>query len=165
MEQVAIFEEKVVLTPKDMNLIQKKSIDDILLERLRLGLEGKCSLHGYVLPNSLELLSRSAGSLENGRFTGNILFHVQAQGNVYNPSNGVTIEGQVLKKNKMGLYLVYKDAVRILVPRDLHLGNEEFEAVEIGETIRVELRKSRFQVKDMFILSVGLFQGKVAPKA
>ncbi len=165
MEQVAIFEEKVALSPKDMNRIQKETIDEILLQHLRGVLEGKCSIHGYVLPNSLELLSRSAGSLENGRFTGNILFHIQAQGTVYNPSHGVTIEGEVLKKNKMGLYLVYKDAVRILVPRDLHLGNEDFEAVEIGDTIRVELRKSRFQVKDTFILSVGLFKGKVTSKA
>lgn len=68
------------------------------------------------------------------------------------------ITGEVLKKNKMGLYVIYKDAIRILVPRDhpSHHGNEAFESIEPGETITVEIRKSRFQVYDPFILSVGI---------
>jgi DNA-directed RNA polymerase subunit E'/Rpb7 len=162
MEQVAVFEEKVAMLPQDMNRAGEESIDDILLEHLKTNIEGKCSLHGYVVPGSLELLSRSAGSLENGRFTGNVIFYVQAQGKVYNPSNGIEVEGEVLKKNKMGLYIIYKDAIRILVPRDLHLGSEEFETIEVGEKIRVELRKSRFQVKDTSILSIAVLKGKVA---
>lgn len=157
MEQVALFEEKVYLTPKALRLVAKTSIDSILLEQLRSKLENKCSQHGFVIPNSLELLSRSMGQLENGRFTGNIVFHVQAKGRVYNPANGTQIVGTILKQNKMGLYIIYDDAIRILVPRDLHLGNEDYDSLRVGETIRVELRKSRFQIQDKFILSVGVF--------
>jgi len=157
MEQVALFEEKVYLTPKALRLVAKTTIDSILLEQLRAKLENKCSQHGFVIPNSLDLLSRSMGQLENGRFTGNIVFHVQAKGRVYNPANGTQIVGTILKQNKMGLYIIYDDAIRILVPRDLHLGNEDYESLRVGETIRVELRKSRFQIQDKFILSVGVF--------
>ena len=163
LEQVSIFEEKVFLTPLDMNRIGEEEIDDILTEHLRKSLEGHCSNHGYVIPKSIELLSRSIGHLDNGRFTGNVIYHVQAQGKVYNPSNGTEITGEVLKKNKMGLYLIYDDAIRILVPRDLHLGNEEYESIEVGETITVEIKKSRFQIKDNFILSVGIYKGKATP--
>jgi len=158
MEQNALFEEKVSLTPKDMNKIGEETVDDILLGHLRSAIEGKCSSHGFVVPNSLELLSRSIGYLDNGRFTGNVIYNIQAQGKVYNPSNGVEVTGQIIKKNKMGLYLIYEDAIRIIVPRDLHLGNEEFEALNVGDTITVEIRKSRFQVKDSFILSVGVYK-------
>jgi DNA-directed RNA polymerase subunit E'/Rpb7 len=157
MEQVTLFEEKVYLTPKALRLVAKTSIDSILLEQLRSKLENKCSQHGFVIPNSLELLSRSMGQIENGRFTGNIVFHVQAKGRVYNPANGTQIVGTILKQNKMGLYIIYDDAIRILVPRDLHLGNEDYDSLRVGETIRVELRKSRFQIQDKFILSVGVF--------
>jgi DNA-directed RNA polymerase subunit E'/Rpb7 len=157
MEQVALFEEKVYLTPKALRLVAKTSIDSILLEQLRSKLENKCSQHGFVIPNSLELLSRSMGQLENGRFTGNIVFHIQAKGHVYNPANGTQIVGTILKQNKMGLYIIYDDAIRILVPRDLHLGNEDYESLRVGDSIRVELRKSRFQIQDKFILSVGVF--------
>lgn len=158
----ALFEEKIAITPKDMNRLSTEPLNAILLKHLRDKLENKCSIHGFVLPKTLEILSRSMGLIENGRYTGNVMFHIQAQGKVYNPSNGVKITSQVMKKNKMGLYIIYEDAIRILIPRDLHLGNEEFEAVQPGDTVEVEIRKSRFQVNDPFILSVGIFLKRVS---
>ncbi len=159
MEQVVLFEQKVYLTPKDMNRVAKEDIDSILLDHLCTALENKCSQHGFVLPKSLEILSRSMGHLENGRFTGNILFHVQAKGKVYYPVNGTKITGVIQKKNKMGLYVVYEDAIRILVPRDLHLHSDDFESLQLGDVIQIEIRKSRFQIHDPFILSVGVYLG------
>jgi hypothetical protein len=97
------------------------------------------------------------GTVDRGRFTGNVLFHVQAEGKVLNPSDKTILDGEVIRKNKMGLYLNYKDAIRIIIPRDANIGKDEFEEVEMGETITVEIKKSRFQVNDPYILSVGLF--------
>ena len=157
MEQTVLFEEKIYLSPKDMNRVAKQSIDSIILDYLRTKLGNRCSQHGFVNPESLKVLSRSMGMIENGRYTGNIVYHVQAEGAVLNPANGTRVVGTILKKNKMGLYIVYKDAIRILIPRDLHIGNEEFEQLAVGDTIEVEIRKSRFQILDQFILSVGVF--------
>jgi DNA-directed RNA polymerase subunit E'/Rpb7 len=166
MEYTVVFEEKVALSPKDLNFLKEvNSIDEKILEYLRDKLEKKCSTHGYVLPGSLKLLSRSNGLLENGRYTGSIIFHVQAQGRVYNPGNGTLLDGKVFKKNNMGLYVIYKDALRILVPRDLHIGDDDYDSVQIGETIQIEIRKSRFQVNDPFILSVGNYRGRTSAKA
>jgi hypothetical protein len=102
------------------------------------------------------------GNLEKGRFTGNILFYLQAEATVLNPPDGTVLEGEVIRKNKMGIYVSYKDAIRVIVPRDLHIGNEEFEGLQIGETVRVEVKKSRFQINDEYLLSVGVFQAKVS---
>jgi hypothetical protein len=60
----------------------------------------------------------------------------------------------------MGLYITYRDALRIQVPRDLHLENEEFDSIKIGDTVEVELKKSLFQINDEYILTNGLFIGK-----
>ena len=165
MEQYVLFEEKVYLAPKQMHLIAKVSLDSILLEQLRGKLENKCSQHGFVIPNSLELLSRGMGQLENGRYTGNIVFNIHAKGRVYNPANGTRVIGTILKQNKMGIYIIYENAIRILVPRDLHIGNEEFDNLRVGDTIEVEIRKSRFQIQDKFILSVGVFVGRATETA
>lgn len=151
-----MFEEAVSLTPKDLRS-PIKNIDTILEGKLRGRLEGKCSRHGFVLSDSIRLLSRSMGAVDRGRFTGNILFHVQAEGKVLNPPDKTILEGEVIRKNKMGLYLNYRDAIRIIIPRDANIGKDEFELVELGETISVEIKKSRFQVNDPYILSVGLF--------
>ncbi len=156
MEQTVIFEQKLTLSPKDMNLLGEKTIDAILLSHLQQQLERRCSRHGYVIPGTLEILSRSMGTLEHGRYTGNIIFYIQVQGKVYNPVNGTRITGTIEKKNKMGLYMIYKDAIRVLVPRDLHLGSDAYEELEVGQGITVEIRKSRFQIQDPFILSIGV---------
>jgi DNA-directed RNA polymerase subunit E'/Rpb7 len=156
MEQIAIFEEKVALTPADLSR-EITSFDEILLDRLKKTLEGKCSRHGFVIPGSLELLSRSMGSAEKGRFTADFLYYLKAQGKVYNPPDGFQIEGEVIRKNKMGLYVIIENAVRIMIPRDLHIGNEEFDSIQIGDIIRAEIKKSRFQVNDTHILSIGQY--------
>jgi hypothetical protein len=75
----------------------------------------------------------------------------------------------------MGMYVSYSvndgenEAIRVIIPRDLHIGNEVFDKVEIGETVRVQVKKSRFQINDPYILSIGMFlssSGKgVAPNA
>jgi len=158
MEHTAVFEESVSLTPKDLRN-EIKSIDFVLEERLRTRLEGRCSRHGFVVPDSVKILSRSMGMVERGRFTGSVIFQVQSEGSVLNPPDGFVLEGEVIRKNKMGLYVNYMDAIRIIVPRDVNIGNDEFESVDVGDFIKVEIKKSRFQINDEYILSVGLFKG------
>jgi DNA-directed RNA polymerase subunit E'/Rpb7 len=160
MQHTAIFQEQIALTPKDLRS-QIDSIDAVLLKKIQGRLEGRCSRHGYVLNGTVKILSRSMGVLEKGRFTGSILFYVQAEGTVLNPPDGAVLEGRVIRKNKMGMYVDFEDAIRVIVPRDLHIGNMDYEAVELGETVSVEIKKSRFQVNDPYILSVGLFQKSV----
>jgi DNA-directed RNA polymerase subunit E'/Rpb7 len=156
MEHTVLFEEQVSLTPDDLSKAIR-SIDEVLLNKMKLKLENKCSRHGFVIKDTLKLISRSLGKSSTGRFVGDFVYYIQIQGNVLNPPDGIIIEGEVIRKNKMGIYITYKDAIRVIVPRDLHIGNETFDKVEIGSTIRVEIKKSRFQVNDDSILSVGTF--------
>ena len=160
MEQDAIFEEKVALSPKDMTN-EVLSFDDILMRKMRRQIEGKCTKHGFLIPNSLKLLSRSYGYMEKGTFTADCMYYIKAQGRVYNPPNGTVVEGEVVRKSKAGLYIVIENAVHVMVVRDLHIGNKEFDSVELGDRIRVEIKKSRFQINDPHILSIGQFLARI----
>jgi S1 RNA binding domain len=159
MESEAFFQEKVYLTPKDLRN-EIGSVDTILINKLKERLEQRCSPHGYVLPGTLELLTRSAGMVDSGRFSGDWAFLVKAKGSVLHPPEGTMVEVEILKNNKMGIYAEYENAIRIMVPRDLHLGDEEFDQLKVGERIRVEIQKSRFQLRDPFIVSVGVYRGR-----
>jgi len=159
METVALFEEKIPVTPRDLSR-DSINITNIIQKKFRAKLEGHCSLHGWVKPNSVNILNRSVGAFGHGDFTGDIVYHVQAEGKVINPPSGIEVTGDVIRKNKMGMYVNYHDAVRIILPRDLHIGDDEYDSIQIGETIKVEIKKSRFQVNDEYILSVGLFKGR-----
>ena len=163
MESIALFEEKVPLTPRDLSK-SKIDVEKLLTQKLAAKLEGKCSLHGYVVPGSVRLLSRSVGYVENGRYTGDIVYHTQCEGQVIYPPDGTRLECEVERKNKMGMFVKYKDAIQIILPRDLHIGEDalsiEFNDVQPGEIIQAEIKKSRFQVNDPYILSVGLYLGR-----
>lgn len=162
MESTVVFEEKVAVSPSDFNKMAKLSLNDLVLKKFAETREGRCSTHGWVVPGSLQIVSRSLAQIEGGRFTGDLVSWVQIEGKVIYPVDGVRLQGIVLKKNKMGLFVMYQDAIQIMVPRDLHIGNEEFDKVEIGDRVEIELKKSRFQVNDLHILSVGLFITKTA---
>ena len=164
MEHTALFEERASLTSRDLRG-EITDIDGLLLQKLSTRMENKCSRHGFVLPGTMKILSRSMGYIEKGRFTGDIIFHVQAEAKVLNPPAGFTLEGVVIRKNKMGMYVSYNDAIRIILPRDLHNGDEAFEAIPVGANVNVEIQKSRFQVNDAYILSVGLFRGLATAEA
>jgi hypothetical protein len=161
MESTAYFERKIALTPRDLNAINERNgIDELILKKVKEALQEKCSEHGYVLPG-VKLLSRSMGAFEAARFTGDAVYFVKAEGQVIYPVDGLRVEGQVIRKNKMGLLMNYKDALRVQIPRDLHLGNDAFEDVSIGDRVEVELKKAIFQINDPYILTNGLFVRKV----
>ena len=160
MESTAFFEKKLSLTPTDLNELKKTPVEEILLKKAKEAMENKCSEHGFVLPGSLKVLSRSMGYFEAARFTGDTVYYVKAEGKVVYPADGARVVGEVIRKNKMGIIVDYNKAIRIQVPRDLHLGSEEFEAIEIGDVIEVEIKCSTFAINDPYILSTGVFVEK-----
>ena len=157
METTIIFEKKVSMTPKEMNEMKTQRIDDMILKKAKTMVEKKCSENGFVVSGSVTLLSRSVGYYEAARFTGDVNYYVKLQGKVLYPVDGVRLTGKVIRKNKMGLYVNYQDAIHIQVPRDLHVGDPRYEEVEIGDNILLELKRSKFAINDPFILSSGQF--------
>ena len=157
MEKVAFFEKKISLTPRELNKVKNTTTEDLLLQKAKEQYEGKCSENGFILPGSIKLISRSMGYFEPARFTGDAVYYVKLEANIIYPADGIKITGEVIRKNKMGLYVVHRDAIRIQIPRDLHLGSEEYEAVQIGDIVEVELKRSKFQINDSYILASGLF--------
>jgi hypothetical protein len=102
------------------------------------------------------------GYFESARFTGDAIYYVKLEGKVIYPIDGKRIVGEVIRKNKMGLYVDYRNAIRIQVPRDLHLGNMEYDQVALGDKVEVELKRSKFAIYDAYILASGVFHSRVS---
>ena len=149
-------DERVALSPAEMNLLtDQASIKSMLETKLREIHEGKCNANGFVKPGSLKLLGRSMGAAENGRFTGNLIFDCKVSCDVLYPTVGTVLNANVIKVNRMGAYAVFEDAIRILLPRDLHIGSEAFDGIKEGDMVQIKLDRSRFQTNDAFIMAVG----------
>ena len=157
MESTAFFEKKISLTPRDFNEVKNSSVETLLLKKSKETLENKCSEQGFVLPGSITLLSRSMGYFESARFTGDAVYYVKLEGKIVYPADGILVVGEVIRKNKMGLYVNYNNAIRIQVPRDLHLGDEGYDNVQVGNKVQIELKRSKFAINDAYILASGKY--------
>jgi hypothetical protein len=162
-------DQRVALEPTDLAKASA-DMDGFLLEKIRKRLEGMCCTHGYVRPGSTQILARSMGQAEHGRFTADFLYYCKVKVQCLLPHADQVFTARILKANKLGAYALIVDdgrvyeAMRILIPRDLHIGNEEFDGLRVGQGVRVRLLRSRFQVNDAFIQAVGLYEG-MAPDA
>jgi hypothetical protein len=157
MESIAFFEKKIHLSPGEFNEVKHESIDSILEKKAKQLIENKCSEQGFVVPGTIKLISRSMGYFEAARFTGDANYYLKLEGKIVYPADGVRVICEVIRKNKMGLYADYNNAIRIQVPRDLHIGSEEYEEVDVGDIIEVELKRSKFQINDPYILASAIF--------
>ena len=162
MKSTAFFEKKINLTPAEFNEVKHESIESILEKKAKQLIENKCSEQGFVLPGTIKLLSRSMGYFESARFTGDANYYLKLEGTIVYPADGIRVSCEVIRKNKMGLYADYNNAIRIQVPRDLHIGSEEYEEVEVGDIIEVELKRSKFQINDPYILASAIFISKTS---
>ena len=155
-------DQRISLLPGDFKKAAA-DIDAYLLNKLRKRMEGVCCMHGYVKPGSTQILSRSMGQAEHCRFTGDFQFHCKVKLMCLLPEAGQIMDVKILKVNKLGAYALVVDegkvheAMRILIPRDLHLGNATFDAFAPNQTVRIRLLRSRFQANDPFIQAVGSY--------
>lgn len=162
-------DQRVALTPSEFREASA-DMDAYLLAKIRKGLEDQCCTHGYVRPGSTQILARSMGQAEHGHFTGDFLYTCKVKIMCLLPVADQILEARILKMNKLGAYALIVDegrlreAMRILMPRDLHLGNTAFDALKEGQGVRVRFMKSRFQAKASFISAIGVFEG-LAPSA
>lgn len=173
--QPVFIDQRVPLKPSEFREAIA-DLDSYLLAKMRKGVEGSCSAHGYVKPGSMQILARSMGQAEHCRFTADYIFCCKVRMDCLLPHNGMIVEGQVLKANKLGAYVLAMEegkrieAMRILLPRDFHMGSAVFDALKVGDNVKVKLLNSRFHVNDAFIQAVGTFEsgsgsivGPVAP--
>jgi hypothetical protein len=156
MYHTIYLDERVALTPSEINNVSKPDdVKDMLVTKLKERHESKCNANGYVKPDSIDLVARSAGAAENGRYTGNFVYDCKMKCEVLYPKGGMVMDVLVIKVTKMGVYAVFEEAIRILVPRDIHIGNTAFDGIKEGDMIKIRLERSEIKTNAPFIMAVG----------
>jgi hypothetical protein len=165
MYQTIFVDKRVELTPKELSDARtSEQIRDFLIVRLKDQEEGKCNAEGYIKPGSIQLLRRSMGVAENGKFTANWVYDCKIRCEILKPVSydsrdpddaASTLPVRVIEMNKAGVMAVFEEAIRVLLPRDTHVGIPEFEALKVNDVVRVHMLRHRFQTNDSFISAVG----------
>lgn len=146
-----ILNEKVGILPSDLDT--RKNIVDVILNKLKNKVEGKCIKQGYVKKNSIKIINRSVGKIYDGHFTGDIVYKIKFSVEVCNPPEGQIVNCIVHNINKMGILAGIGTNPRdspltILLPRHQHQDKDLFKDISVGDSISVEIIGKKFELHD-----------------
>ncbi len=150
-----ILRKKIKVDPKYLN----ENLDKFLISFLQNKIEGKCMDEGYIRPESIRLLKRSAGQLLGSRFTGDITYEVAYSAEVCNPSQGSLIDAKVQYVTKVGL-MCLNGPLSLFVPKKNHENNlDNFLKIKVGDTVRIEVESKKYSLNDTQIQVTGKIFG------
>lgn len=130
----------------------QRNIQASLLAQLRMKYEGICSSEGYIQRQSITIVDHSLG--RTNLIKGGLDYNVRFQADVCMPHSGQIFRAPVTLKSKIGLH-ADMTPLKVLLPRDLHIGNAEFDEVPEKQEIEFEIVGSRFQQGDETIVVLG----------
>lgn len=136
----------------------QKNIQSSLLSQLKLVYEGRCLTEGFIQNNSITILNYSLG--RTNYIKGGVDYDVTFQADICMPHNGQRFKAPVTLRSKVGIH-AKTPPIEVLIPRDLHIGNEEFESVKIEEEVEFEVVGSQYKQGDDTIVVVGRLLSKV----
>jgi DNA-directed RNA polymerase subunit E'/Rpb7 len=139
----------------------QRNIHASILAQLRMKYEGICVAEGYINPRSITVVEHSLGRANLIR--GGIDYVVRFQADVCMPHPGQVFRAPISLKSKIGIHAELTP-VKALLPRDLHIGNGEFEEAEEKQEIEFEVVGSRFQQGDESIIVLAKLRNVVRPQ-
>lgn len=152
------FRTSIQLAPNEL----QDDFTSTVLVKLKSNLEGVCSRFGYIRPNSIEIVRRSAGHFVKQHFNGHICYDVVCKAEVCNPPQGAIFKAIVRNKNAMGLLAESTidgdtPVLDVIVPKRAAGINSEvdIENVQIGDEIYIAVQGKRYQLNDKKISVIG----------
>ena len=154
----SLFERRVLT--KKVNIHAKflqKNIQASLLSQLKVKFQGRCLAEGYLQRDSITITAYSLGRLNYLR--GGADYDVTFQADICMPHVGQVFKAPVSLRSKIGIHAEL-EPLRILIPRDLHIGNELFDKVEVGDEVEFEVVGTQFKQGDEDVIVVGRLLGQ-----
>jgi len=137
----------------------QRNIQSSLMAQLKMQYQGRCSAEGYIHKDSLTILNYSLGRANY--LKGGMDYHITFQADICLPHIGQKFKAPIKLRSKIGLHAELLP-IKILIPRDLHIGNDEFDSINPEDEVEFEVIGSQFKQGDEFIIVVGKMISKKA---
>jgi DNA-directed RNA polymerase subunit E'/Rpb7 len=131
----------------------QRNIQSSLLSQIKAQIEGRCGVEGYVQPKSSVIIEYSLGRMSI--LKSGVNYRVKFQADICLPHKGQQVTGvPVLFRSKIGVHGELSP-LKFLLPRDLHIGNADFEAIVENDTLDLEVLGAEFKQNDesIFVLA------------
>ena len=135
----------------------QKNIQASLLAQLKGQYQGRCSAEGYIHKDSLTIVNYSLGRVDY--LKGGVNYDVSFQADICLPHAGQKLKAPVTLRSKIGVH-AETGPIKVLIPRDLHIGDDQFDSIKPEEEVEFEVIGSQFKQGDEYIVVVGKLIGK-----
>jgi DNA-directed RNA polymerase subunit E'/Rpb7 len=138
--------EKVKLEPAFLSKDYKEEV----LRRLKAKVEGICSKHGYIKPDSIDIYKICTGRVELIGLNGNSMFDVYFFADVCNPLLGSIIKCQVSNINKFGILAEAGNIIEAIIAKNsVSIQSDiDLEKVRIGDEVFIEVLGKKYELND-----------------
>ena len=134
-------------------------LENTLLYMLKYKVEGKCSIEGYIKPNSIKIKQISEGNL----YANYIEFMVTYTCLAAYPVESQKISCKVKSITKVGIRAEIDDDISpfiIFLARDHHYNVPEFGNLKEDDIINIRVLGQRFEINDINICIIAEYIGK-----
>ena len=138
----------------------QKNIQSSLLAQVKMSYEGRCLSEGYIERNSITVVEYSVGKINYIR--GGVDYSVRFQADICMPHVGQKFKAPVKLRSKIGIH-AETPPIKVLLPRDLHFDNPDFDNINENDEVEFEVIGSQFKQHDDNIVVVGKLLMKVKP--
>jgi DNA-directed RNA polymerase subunit E'/Rpb7 len=150
--------EQLLTTNLFVNASQvNKNIDDVIKNNLKEQLEGLCYEDGYIVKDSVKIISKSMGKIVVNDNVSSVSYSIKYRAKVISPTEGDIIESYVSNINKMGIvsYIKLSDGdsseespMVIMVPKDyFDMSIHNLDDINIGQKLTVLVVGSRIKYR------------------
>ena len=157
-----ILSENIQLMPKTLNTYD---LDKVIIDILKKKVEGKCISDGFIKLDSVEIVSRSLGCMENHVFNGSVSYFLKYKADICSPTTGQVIECYVETNDETNSVCYVGDEttspVEIYLFRENYVGNAEYASLKQGDRIAVRVLKTQVEFGNDKILVGAEFLGKI----
>lgn len=160
--QKKVLSDIIHLRPNQLNF---PNISDIILQNLKDKVEGGSISDGYIKPESVEIISRNSGVMENHDFSGSVTYTIKYKADICIPRIDQVVECIVDTHDDTNSVCYIGDEesspMEIYLFRDHYIGNADYVNLKKGDKILIKIMKSQIEFGKK-ILASGLFIKKVS---
>ena len=122
-----------------------KNIKETLEKKIKKEIEGKCSIEGFIKPNSTKVISYSSGLLVENTVAFVVVFECM----ICCPVEGMHIKCNVKNITQAGIRAVINDEISpiiVYIARDHHYDNTYFNTVKDGDEVNIKVIGQRYEL-------------------
>lgn len=151
--------ENIKLEPKFIS----SNFQTILKEKLINKVEGICTKHGFIKPNSIQIYKICPGLVELISLAGYVVYDVHFYADICNPLLGSIIKATVTNINRFGVLAeagkneFNKSVLEIIIAKNsVNIQSEiDLEDCKIGDEIKIEIIRKKYELGDKKICAIG----------